>query len=178
MGKVIPVNFRPGLMPVATAGSSAVALEAAPQMIIENVQEASQALGILKTTLMQAGKVAGSGVVAGGGGFSLAHDIGSASSTTEPQSSTSGGSTSEYGVDNRRVVPKNLQEQLAMQQVKSDPLRNAKELPITLNDPRWPASEGWVKMQSIVETEKGKITIHFVFNKIKHIFDDFKFIDY
>ena len=177
MGKVIPVNFRPGLMPVATSGSSALALEAAPQLIIESVQEASKALGILRSTLMQAGKVAGSGVVAGGGGFSLAHDIGSTSSTA-PQSSTSGGSTSEYGVDNRRVVPKNLQEQLAMQQVKSDPLRNAKELPITLNDPRWPASEGWVKMQSIVETEKGKITIHFVFNKIKHIFDDFKFIDY
>ena len=85
MGKVIPVNFRPGLMPVATLGSSALALEAAPQMIIESVQEASQALGILKSTLMQAGKVAGSGVVAGavtggGGGSSLAHDIGSTSS--------------------------------------------------------------------------------------------------
>ena len=85
MGKVIPVNFRPGLMPVATLGSSALALEAAPQMIIESVQEASQALGILKSTLMQAGKVAGSGVVAGavtggGGGSSLAHNIGSTSS--------------------------------------------------------------------------------------------------
>jgi len=44
-------------------------------MIIENVEEASKALGILKTTLMQAGKVVGSGA-AGGGGSSLAHDVG------------------------------------------------------------------------------------------------------
>ena len=72
-------------MPVATAGSSALALEAVPQMIIENVEEAKQALGILRSTLMQAGKVAGSGAVAGGGGSSLAHDIGSTSSTTTPQ---------------------------------------------------------------------------------------------
>lgn len=64
-------------------------------MIIESVQEASQALGMLKSTLMQAGKVAGSGVVAGGGGSSLAHDIGSTSSTTAPQSSTSSGGSSE-----------------------------------------------------------------------------------
>ena len=62
-------------------------------MIITSGQEASQALGILKNTLMQAGKVAGSGVVAGGGGFSLAHDVGSTSSTTASQSSASGGSS-------------------------------------------------------------------------------------
>ena len=62
-------------------------------MIIESAQEASQALGMLKSTLMQAGKVAGSGVVAGGGGSSLAHDIGSTSSTTAPQSSAYGGSS-------------------------------------------------------------------------------------
>ena len=62
-------------------------------MIIESVQEASQALGMLKSTLMQAGKVAGSGVVAGGGGSSLAHDIGSTSSITAPQSPAYGGSS-------------------------------------------------------------------------------------
>lgn len=84
MEKVISANFRLGLMPVATSGSSALALEAAPQMIIENVEEASQALSSLRTTLMQAGKVVGSGAVAGGDS-SLSHDVNSVSSII-PQS--------------------------------------------------------------------------------------------
>lgn len=79
MGKVISVSMKSGFVTTAVEGSSVLEVEAAPQMIIESVQEASQALGMLKTTLMQAGKVAGSGVVAGGGS-SLAHDADSASS--------------------------------------------------------------------------------------------------
>ena len=182
IGKVIPVNFRPGLMPVATAGSSALALEAAPQMIIENVEEAKQALGILKTTLMQAGKVAGGGAVAGGGGSSLAHDIGSTSSTTAPQSSTSGGSSEplEIRIEGRgstgRTVPVNLKEQIAMKEVKSNPLKDATDLSASgkfvMNDARWPAGEGWVKMSKNVNG----VEIHFLYNKIKHVFDDFKFV--
>ena len=182
MGKVIPVNFRPGLMPVATAGSSALALEAAPQMIIENVEEASKALGMLKSTLMQAGKVAGSGVVAGGGGSSLAHDVGSTSSPTEPQSSTPGGSSEslEIRIEGRgstgRTVPVNLKEQIAMKEVKSNPLKDATDLSASgkfvMNDVRWPASEGWVKMSKNVNG----VEIHFLYNKIKHVFDDFKFV--
>jgi len=106
MGKVIPVDFRPGLLPVATSGSSALALEAAPQMIIENVEEASKALGILRTTLMQAGKAVGSGAVAGGGGSNLSHDIGS-TSTTEPQSSTSGGSSEPSIQEKEHMIGEN-----------------------------------------------------------------------
>ena len=78
-------------------------------MIIESVQEASKALGMLRSTLMQAGKVAGSGVVAGaitgGGGSSLAHDIGSTSSTTEPQSSTSGGGEDNIETEFEKLEP-------------------------------------------------------------------------
>ena len=63
-----------------------------------------------------------------------------------------------------------------MHQVKSNPLKGAKEVPIKMTDARWPASEGWVKMQSVVKTADGKkITIHFVYNKITGAFDDFKF---
>jgi hypothetical protein len=42
---------------------------------------------------------------------------------------------------------------------------------ITLNDPRWPASQGWVKVQQI---ENG-ITIHYVRNTVTGAVDDFKF---
>lgn len=46
---------------------------------------------------------------------------------------------------------------------------------ITLNDPRWPSSEGWVKMQQIVPTSQGNINIHYVYNQTLKMFDDFKF---
>lgn len=44
-----------------------------------------------------------------------------------------------------------------------------------MNDPCWPASEGWVKMQQIVPTSQGNINIHYVYNYELKIFDDFKF---
>ena len=68
--------------------------------------------------------------------------------------------------------PSNLREQLALEQVKSNP--QGKKLPVKMNDPRWPASKGWVKMQQIVPTSQGNINIHYVFNQILKIFDDFK----
>lgn len=97
-----------------------------------------------------------------------------------------GGSSSNTGVGNPvkvegrgstgRTIPNNLGEQMAMHQVRSDPLEGATELPIKLNDTRWKSSDGWVKMQSVVETADGnKITIHYVYNKVTGTFDDFKF---
>ena len=75
-----------------------------------------------------------------------------------------------------RTIPNNLGEQMAMHQVRSDPLEGATELPIKLNDTGWKSSDGWVKMQSVVETADGnKITIHYVYNKVTGTFDDFKF---
>ena len=75
-----------------------------------------------------------------------------------------------------RIIPNKLEEQMAMHQVQSNPLKGAFEIPIKLNDARWQASDGWVKMQSIVETSDGnKITIHYVYNKLTGTFDDFKF---
>lgn len=74
-----------------------------------------------------------------------------------------------------RTEPTNLAEQLAMEQVKSNPSAGTQLLNIKLNDPRWPSCEGWVKMQHTVPTSQGKINIHYVFNEIIMIYDDFKF---
>ena len=74
-----------------------------------------------------------------------------------------------------RTEPKNLREQLAMEQVKSNPLNGDKLYNISLNDSRWPASDGWIKMQQIVPTSQGDISIHYVYNTDLVIFDDFKF---
>ena len=41
-----------------------------------------------------------------------------------------------------RVASKNLNEQMAMHEVQSNPLQGASEVPITMTDPRWLASEG------------------------------------
>ena len=71
-----------------------------------------------------------------------------------------------------------------MEQVKADPLNGATNLsalpknPIVLKDSRWLSSDGWCKMQNDVELSNGKrITIHFVYNPKKRLFDDFKFVD-
>ena len=76
-----------------------------------------------------------------------------------------------------RTVPNTLNEQMAMNQVMSNPLEGAIDMsqldknPIIMTDPRWSASEGWVKMSNNVNG----IEIHFVYNKITGAFDDFKF---
>jgi len=89
-----------------------------------------------------------------------------------------GNSVSVAGLGNTgRVIPNTLTEQMAMHQVQSNPLENAVKLPIVMNDSRWPASDGWVKMQSTVESYTGTTTIHFTYNCRTDIFDDFKIKD-
>ena len=75
-----------------------------------------------------------------------------------------------------RTTAKNLIEKLAMEQVKSDPLKWGKQLTkVVMSDKRWPAAQGWVKMQAVIETSKGNVVIHFVYNTILGYVDDFKF---
>ena len=75
-----------------------------------------------------------------------------------------------------RNCPNTLNEQMAMHQVQSNPLEGATKVPIEMTDPRWPASEGWVKMQSVVHNSDGTtIIIHYAYNEITGAFDDFKF---
>ena len=85
-----------------------------------------------------------------------------------------------YGYKSRgstgRTAARNLYEQLAMKQVKSNPLKYGKRLKkITMSDARWMASAGWVKMQAVIKTSKGNITIHYLYNTVLKVFDDFKF---
>ena len=108
---------------------------------------------------------AGAALVGGGGAYVESKT--SAASKPTSISSTSKGSTG-------RTEPANLNEQLAMEQVKSNPSAGH-ILDITMNDPRWPASEGWIKMQQIISTSQGNINIHYVYNQTLKIFDDFKF---
>ena len=75
-----------------------------------------------------------------------------------------------------RVTPNNLNEQMSMSQIQSNPLQGATEVPIALTDPRWSAAEGWIKMQNVVTLSDGsKSVVHFVYNKVTGAFDDFKF---
>ncbi|MFB1100524.1 SAR2788 family putative toxin [Terribacillus sp. JSM ZJ617] len=77
-----------------------------------------------------------------------------------------------------RQTANNLEEQIAMKSVLSNPLEGAKQVvPASkMNDKRWPGSKGWVKMQRTFKV-KGKktVTIHFNYNKKNGKFDDFKF---
>lgn len=75
-----------------------------------------------------------------------------------------------------RRTPNNLNEQLSMKQIQSDPLSGATRIPINLKDTRWPTSEGWVKMQNTVTHSSGTTTIHFVYNPRLNLVDDFKFV--
>lgn len=69
-----------------------------------------------------------------------------------------------------RVEPANLTEQLAMTAVRAEPA-GAVIPRAVMSDARWPAADGWVKMQQI---ENG-VNIHYVRNTITGAVDDFKF---
>ncbi|MCM3657296.1 hypothetical protein M3147_08535 [Agromyces mediolanus] len=70
-----------------------------------------------------------------------------------------------------RTVPQNLTEQLAMTEVRSFP-QGTQLTRVTMSDPRWPASDGWVKMQQIVNG----VNVHYVRNTQNRAVDDFKFV--
>ncbi len=69
-----------------------------------------------------------------------------------------------------RTVAKNLKEQLAMEQAMANPSMG-RQLEVPMTDPRWLGSDGWVKMAQNVND----VEIHYVFNTITRMFDDFKF---
>ena len=83
-----------------------------------------------------------------------------------------------------RTEPQNRNEKSAMELVMTNPLHNAQDLsrikkPIIMRDPRWSSSEGWVKMQRVIEHADGmKTVIHFVYNEALGLYDDFKFVYY
>ena len=70
-----------------------------------------------------------------------------------------------------RVEATDLREQLAMQEVASHPSAGVVLKGVSMKDPRWPASAGWVKMAQNVNG----VSIHYVYNTVSGAFDDFKF---
>jgi hypothetical protein len=75
------------------------------------------------------------------------------------------------------TLPRNLREQMAIQEVLSTP-EAGRPLAIALADPRWPSSGGWVKMETVVEPggREGRIMVHYVRNKITGEIDDLKIV--
>jgi hypothetical protein len=67
--------------------------------------------------------------------------------------------------------PESLEEQLAMEEVMSQPENGVALDKIKMNDQRWPSSEGWKKWSQIVNGTE----IHYVGNSATGKFDDFKF---
>ena len=66
--------------------------------------------------------------------------------------------------------PQNLNQQLAIQQAVSNPEAGIVLKSIKMNDPRWSASDGWVKMSQNINGNE----IHYVRNTISGEIDDFK----
>jgi len=75
-----------------------------------------------------------------------------------------------------RTIPRSSTEQTFMDMVRRDPMNGATQTPLNLSDPRWLGSEGWVKMQTVARSDSGNITIHFNWNPILNLVDDFKFV--
>ena len=69
-----------------------------------------------------------------------------------------------------RTSPLDLTEQLAMTEVRNAPAGNPLTR-IVMNDIRWPAADGWVKMRQVVNG----VEIHYVMNTITGAVDDFAF---
>jgi len=51
-----------------------------------------------------------------------------------------------------------------------------RKLPIEMTDPRWPASEGWVKMQQVVDAGNGPVNVHYVYNEVTGAVPDAKIV--
>ncbi|NNN21004.1 MAG: hypothetical protein HKL80_03265 [Acidimicrobiales bacterium] len=78
---------------------------------------------------------------------------------------------SETADATRRTVLNNFIEQLSMQSAQSDPSVGL-ELGVETTDPRWPVSQGWVKMTKNISG----VEIHYVHNTATGASADFKFV--
>ena len=76
-----------------------------------------------------------------------------------------------------RTAPNSLREKLAMEEVMARPLGEHVDR-IVMQDPRFHAKDGWIKMQQVVEVGEKleKIVIHYLKNTKTDAVADFKFI--
>jgi len=72
------------------------------------------------------------------------------------------------------TLPRNLREQLAVQEAAANP-GAGRPLEVPMTDSRWHATEGWRKMQQIIRPGGERINVHYVFNPGIGA-DDFKII--
>jgi filamentous hemagglutinin len=70
-----------------------------------------------------------------------------------------------------------LREELAVQQAMQDPAAGQRAAG-ALGDSRWPASDGWVKMQQTIDPggRGGPMSVHYNFNTVTGAVDDFKLV--
>jgi hypothetical protein len=75
------------------------------------------------------------------------------------------------------TLARNLRESLAVEQAMANPTAG-RELALKMTDPRWPASEGWVKMQQVIQSggREGATNVHYLLNKVTGAIDDFKIV--
>ncbi len=74
-----------------------------------------------------------------------------------------------------RIVPNSLKEKLAMEEVMANPAGDQIKK-IKMQDPRFPVSDGWVKMQQIIGDKiTGEVIIHYLKNNKTGAVVDFKF---
>ncbi|MFE3777059.1 hypothetical protein ACFXPA_02810 [Amycolatopsis sp. NPDC059090] len=71
-----------------------------------------------------------------------------------------------------RYSSNSINEQIAMDEARLEP-QTGVEIPIKMQDERWPDAEGWVKMKM----EVNGVEVHYVRNKISGAVDDFKYKD-
>ncbi len=75
------------------------------------------------------------------------------------------------------TLPRNIREQSAVDEAIANP-RGGNRVPLKMTDPRWPGSDGWVKMQQVIESggREGPINVHYLFNETTGEVDDFKIV--
>lgn len=87
--------------------------------------------------------------------------------TNCPAPSNAQGAESTANLSKGTTLPRVLREQLAVEEALSRPTAGT-QLPLKMTDPRWPASDGWVKMQQVIQSggREGPINVHYLRNTI------------
>lgn len=88
------------------------------------------------------------------------------------------GRGSTASLRNGTTLARNLREQLAIEQAIANPLGGRQIRSIIMNDSRWLASDGWVKMEQVIQSggREGPTIVHYVYNTITGAIDDFKIV--
>jgi hypothetical protein len=87
------------------------------------------------------------------------------------------GRGSTAALEKGTTLARNLRESLAIRQAAANPTAG-RVLDLKMTDPRWPASEGWTKMQQIIQSggREGPVNVHYLYNTATGAIDDFKII--